>query len=470
MVIESTSAIKKVLRSMRFLNRRGTLHDFDATALIPLNMRIAWQRLYNRVHDTLSRVSHVSAKLLMVWTIVLAAVAGCVEEDTASGLSGASAPDLRPVVIAFLDSGINPYHEAFAATQVASTDLTSVTGALPITLSGSGDYEARLSADTPMWNSLETRQLIAFSGTRILAISFNDDEAPPILDPIGHGTATASVAALADPALIILSIQPNTLLCLPDKPCWIRESMPEAMRWAAEQPWIDIISVSLGNPGNKPTLDPIERNTIEWVEATRLAAANGKLVINSAGNEPTLTATDAFSGPPWIISVGGGRASDHGASLFSSKGADVIANYTQRAARYDDTTAFEDRIGTSFSGPAVAAVLSSAMRTIHEQPDGPELREATSAASLRTALNLTALRWAPTEWRPELRTDLPSAFLDAHAPILVGPAQRGWGHVDGSIVDELVAVARGAEPTSPPDALTLEAMARYQEARERYWS
>src|SRR5207248_3015171 len=116
-----------------------------------------------------------------------------------------------------------------------------------VRLSESGDMAERKQHDADFWKGVEPGKLYAFDGTNLLAITMGktpDDG--HILDQIDHGTGTASVVAREDPNAIVVMIQANGTLCATGgrSSCLVHESVAQAMKWAASQPWIDIISVS----------------------------------------------------------------------------------------------------------------------------------------------------------------------------------------------------------------------------------
>ena len=118
------------------------------------------------------------------------------------------------VVVAYHDTGINPYHEVFRtddpyAFQHPSTYIPGYPAdaiALPITLPGPGDetdWATVVKDDCVLWKSVKPGQLYWFPGTKIVgAISFSasmdaacnslPNSGAEILDYNGHGTMVAS--------------------------------------------------------------------------------------------------------------------------------------------------------------------------------------------------------------------------------------------------------------------------------------
>lgn len=399
-----------------------------------------------------------------ILTTLFALFGGCV--DTPAGsvapLSGPISSAHDAVVVAVIDSGINPYHEAFRATSPGRP----VVPARDITLSSSGSFGERLRADGPAWGSIQTKELVHFAGTRILAISFHSDGERVVLDEVGHGTNVASIVARDAPQATILSIEVSGSLCDPSRQplCIVDPSIADAMNWAAEQPWIDIISVSLGPPPIPPS-DPVNGEYGRYVDATRLASAYGKLIVASAGNNPHPTIQAAYKGPPWIICVGGAEGVQRGESATASKLVDVIANYTTTVAVHDDLTRIQETGGTSFAAPVVAATIANAMSIVRSQTT-----EVPTPEKYRDALNVSAVRWQPSDWAPTepVSNNTIRNLGSPTLPIVAGPAQRGWGYVDASLAPMVAGVVQGRS-TSEVDPLTVAWMARYQAEREAIW-
>lgn len=370
-----------------------------------------------------------------------------------------------PVVVAVVDSGINPYHAAFRAPGLLEPPSRYLAGypadARPLTLHlEARDYGDAVRADAATWDGgVAPRTLYWIPGTRVIgAISFivPRPDAHPVLDDDFHGTAVASSVLAAAPGALLLVVEADAA------------SLGEAAAWTASQPWVDVINLSWGTLANLPV------GSAGLVNATRLAAERGALVVAAAGNEPTAQATDPMDGPPWVVSVGGADAAAHGETLVASKGADVVAPYVQRTAMHNSTRAWAVRSGTSFSAPLVAGALADAVQRVRAAVgaeggrSGPFVRAggpgaladgALTAAEVREALNRSAAYWIPLEWSPA--TPDPSAPPDARAALAyaarssvpVGAApwlQMGWGFVDPDTGARMAsALLTGALPAKP---------------------
>ncbi len=217
------------------------------------------------------------------------------------------------VVIAIVDSGINPYHSDFsAASYPGPADLSLAPGAylagypaatrvdLSVTM---GDYDAARSADQSRFEAIREGTLVWFPGTKIVgAIDFggttgvtSEDDRIPILDEDGHGTKSASAAV------------GNAFGSCPGCLLVVVEGFA-GLAWAADQPWIDIVSNSWGTLGNVGI--PLW-NVGGDHRDTRPAAERGQTILFAAGNgvengfvTPEQTYAPNSNGPDWVVNVG----------------------------------------------------------------------------------------------------------------------------------------------------------------------
>jgi hypothetical protein len=231
------------------------------------------------------------------------------------------------VVIAHIDTGINPYNRAFrdASARALQHPCTYLRGypcsapALPLHLDAP-DMATALQLDAAVWGdsdhegSIVPGQLYWIPGTRIVgAMRFtplfgggtncplvgippanilNDPTADcpdhPILDDHGHGTMTASRMAGSPhslcPTCRIVSIEGLT---------------PDAVKWVADQGWIDVQTnswVDLVPPVVNQALQPV------WDLSPELRdAING-------GNSTSVRVKDAAARMPVFFASGNGAA------------------------------------------------------------------------------------------------------------------------------------------------------------------
>ena len=396
---------------------------------------------------------------------------GCLGAPGASVTPAEETPATsRPVVVAVIDSGANPYHEAFQPTAgglPVDDHLQAFPSAQLVKLTDEGDFEARMEKDSALWDGLETGKLYAFSGTRLLGISISATPGQPIiLDMVGHGAGTSSLVAREAPESIVLLVQIDGGGCLPTQECPLLPDAAAAMRWVAEQPWIDIVSVSIGVPGGPPTHAAQSPEIAAYLEASALAHARGKLILNAGGNTPTVSFFDYFAGPPWIIAVGGFSPSQKGDTLESARFIDVVANFTDRVATRRSVDEYGTASGTSYGTPIVAGTLARSMHLVQKAGalDVPP-------GAFRDALNATAVYSTPADWEPTNGTAAQALDrVTLTAPIVHGPLQTGWGYVHGGLAEAIAAYVLADDNAIPAAKLdAAQHQGRVQSLREAYW-
>ena len=292
------------------------------------------------------------------------------------------------VVIALVDSGINPYHQDFRAPEFVHHPSKYIEGYpkdakafdLSLSTADAKGYEAARGVDDIDWALAQAGELRWFPGTRIIggiSLGSGGTVAPwaerKILDDQGHGTGTASVAAGQ-----FFGSNPNALIVEV-------EALGEAsLDWATDQKWIDIVSNSWGNQANLPLGDP---------EMTKVATERGQTVVFSAGNGATNTnsstaftpgapvedpckcktpdsdnsMTDPWSGPAWLLTIGAVspiNGQDHwwhsypvDVSSFGSKWRAAGA-FGVEIRPDEDNVETRDFGGTSCAAPITSGVLS----------------------------------------------------------------------------------------------------------------
>ncbi|HVM45226.1 MAG TPA: S8/S53 family peptidase, partial [Candidatus Thermoplasmatota archaeon] len=366
------------------------------------------------------------------------ALAGCAtpasEVADAPLASAGSRPP--PVVVAVIDTGINPYHLNFRG----GPGFASVPGfpadALVLDLAfDAEDYERALEADAEEWSRVGPGALVRFPGTRLAGISLGKDPVsarlvlegsyPPsahyLLDDRGHGTAVADSVLAAAPDAHVLMVQVED-----------DERIADAMLWIAQQPWIDIVSVSAAT----------------WVEeyaqgeasmglppAYKAAHDAGKLIFNGAGNEPVPHFSGEHSGPSFVVAVGGAQNATRGETRIAARFPDIVSDFEQERAMPHTLDETDDVGGTSFSTPYAAGAAAQALWLARAAGASP------TADALRAAVEAVALAWGPTDWRPRLE---PREILLSN-PVLVPAAQMGWGYFGPELSQAAADVLLGAE-------------------------
>lgn len=298
------------------------------------------------------------------------------------------------VVVAFIDSGINPYTQDFRAPEYVHHPSSYVegypaaAGSLPLSLdlADRDGYAAARAADDATWQGVKRGQLRWIPGTRIIGgISvgtggrgLGGHPERRILDENGHGTGVASVAAGqwygSNPDALIVMVEGLGFA---------------GVRWATEQPWIDVISNSWG-PGLPGRVDVPARSD---TDATRAAVERGQSILFSSGNGirntnsstvlppdadpcrckiPThnLTPTANGSGPSWHLTVGAVSPVNGQAHWWHGVPVDVASFGSKwRAAAADGVAHTDSRDfgGTSCATPITAGVLSSVVQRAREE-------------------------------------------------------------------------------------------------------
>jgi hypothetical protein len=294
------------------------------------------------------------------------------------------------VVIAFVDSGINPYHQDFRAPDFVHHPSAFIEGyptdaqAVPLSLDVADDegYHAARELDDGLLLELRRNNLYWFPGTRIIggystAAGSSTIGLPdrPVIDENGHGTGVASVAAGQ-----FFGSNPNALIVAV-------EGLGDAsLTWATSQPWIDIVSNSWGNLGNLP---------LGQTAATRAATERGQTVAFAAGNGATNTNsftvfdplpiddpckcktpdsnpsfTSPYGGAPWVLTVGAVSPINGQAHWWHSIPVDVSSFGSKwRAASVAGVHREDNRDfgGTSCATPITAGVLSAVILRAREE-------------------------------------------------------------------------------------------------------
>lgn len=293
------------------------------------------------------------------------------------------------VVIAFVDTGINPYHQDFRAPEFVHHPSEYIEGYpadtpsldLSFDVADSRGYEAARLADTSAWNDVPFRQLRWIPGTRIIggfAATTSSSSTPWVLDRNGHGTGVASVAAGR-----FYGANPNSLIVA------VEGLGDVGLNWATSQEWIDIVSNSWGFIASAP---------FPSSNQTREATRRGQSVVFSGGNGATNSnsstiwnpiedispiedpckcktpdsnpnMTSPYKGPSWVLTVGAASPINGQPHWWHSIPVDVVSFGSKwRAAAVDGVTPGDSRDfgGTSNAAPTTAGVLSAVVERARE--------------------------------------------------------------------------------------------------------
>lgn len=302
--------------------------------------------------------------------VVLAA--GCVSPDVPGSVQSAStdgaAVAMPRVVVADIDTGINPYHvefrdtspEAYAHPSTYIPGFPADAPALALTFDAA-DYNASVLADCAVWQGVEPGKLYWIPGTRIIgAITFDEEFAKDcdpegkkfpagILDPQGHGTMTASRVA-----------GKTYSLCPECKLVFVQGFDSKSMLYAAQLGFVDLQTNSWGalptdyrtdgTPLEDQGFSGLDRS--EVIEAARthptfVAGGNGLLGFFGVTGHPAYF--DDIAGPQGIIMVGGHDGGRFTPWTMTMPHVVADANW-HPAAKHRSYDAGDDKTGGGTSG------------------------------------------------------------------------------------------------------------------------
>lgn len=360
-----------------------------------------------------------------------------------------SVPGAPRTVVADIDSGINPYHDAYyhggaiygdSYPHAVTREVLAALGVKPenvVKLTRTGNIEADIAADKAFWDRVQPHELYHFVGTNIIATSYAGEGLAPLVPDVAksaHGVGTASSVFFANPETVMLFVETEGDL-----------GNQAAHDLAFLHPEVDIVTTSYGV--SIPSTGIPLPETRAFFDSYKGVVEMGKLHFSSGGNGPGLTPFRAGAGPWWSIGVGGiEEGSSEGDTLISGVFPDFVSDFTQDIPYCMDCESEIDEGvgGTSFSTPRSAGlasrVLLKARRLVGHQGgvqvvDGVPLMVNgkgyhISNWLLRRALEQAA--WIPgiTEYDPLQGVfDLGGLPINPLAPWL----QIGWG--DLTVVD-----------------------------------
>lgn len=388
------------------------------------------------------------------------------------------------VVVAVVDSALNPYHEFFYAGSpiYPGTAPTSVTpevlaelGVAPanrVRLTRSGDLAADLAADAAFWNRVERGTPYWFEGSNIVAVSNCEDPFRPLqpeADKNPHGTGTSAAMLKANPEAVLLFFEACEMPVGPDA---------EALEYVLTHPAVDILSFSY-NFG-LPTTEPSSyRGVVEF----------GKLIFQAAGNYPIPVPYQGGAGSWWTIGVSGIDEQAQGQVVSAALLPDFVAGFTDSLPFCMDCESGLLTIsGTSISAPQAAGLASKLLLEARRQmghqggirlDDGPTPAMAVSGSrrlsnwDLRRALEEAAyVDYGPDDYQPPA----PVADLPPINAIPINPLapwlQLAWGDLSTDpakgVVDEALARLGFGTPTRQKAAGYCQFMAEQMRARQTY--
>jgi hypothetical protein len=264
-----------------------------------------------------------------------------------------SAPSRPRVVVADLDSAINPYHEFYyRRPSTVTREVLAELGVKPqnvVRLTRTGNFASDIAADAGFWARVKRGELYHFVGTNIIATSLANTG--PWLKPTTaknpHGVGTSAAVLEANPDAIIFFIEANDAL-----------GSAETHARAFQHPAVDIVTTSYGVSLASGLLPAPEWRAFE--HSYEGVVERGKLHFSSGGNGPGITATRAGAGPWWSIGVSGIEEHDsNGDTALSGNFPDFVSDFTQDLPYCMDCESGRASVsGTSFSTPRSAGIAS----------------------------------------------------------------------------------------------------------------
>ncbi len=437
----------------------------------------------------LSRALPVAGALLAV-PLVLGTLPSAVAAPDAGGKGKAGAPgqvkkqpaaapeQTSPaprVVVADVDNGVNPYHEAYYAggPSEVTPDVLAEFGIGAdgiVSLTRTGDLAADFAADRAFWDSVQPGKPYWFEGTNLIGVSFDTRRQGETLifgdKRDEHGTGTSAAVLAANPEAIVVMVEGIN---------------NDSETFAFTHPAVDIVTTSYGIPGSLPVPFHLENSYTGTVQL-------GKLHYGASDNSPALSPPDGTSGPWWTVAVAGFHEDTTGGrETLSGNVVDVVSDFTQTLPYCTDCESGTRSVsGTSFATPRSAGTASAVLleaRRAAGHVGGPVVQEGAPSLAVSGTVNGTGLALTPFDLRrafeeaayyPGLRDysgagtrNLP--VLDA-APYV----QTGWGVFSpdvkyGVLSEALSQLGLGGEPRAAKSSAACDLNHDQHEARHAYW-
>lgn len=385
------------------------------------------------------------------------------------------------MVVAVIDTGINPYHEFFhKGGPIYGFDKpSSVTPAVLrefgidrdhiISVTRTGNFPADFARDADEFDRMKKGELYWFEGTNVMGISFGDGKPlRPDGNDSAHGIGTAGAVIRANPDSIVIAVEGM--------------GAPKAEKWAFTEPGVDIVSTSYGPTTSYPTLNHLS-NSYDGV------VKRGKAHFGAAANDPTWSSLDETSGPWWSIGIAGFEENDgeeeasNGRQLSSGNVPDFVGDFTQLLPYCRSCEKGMESVGgTSFATPRSAGTFSKILLEARRAAghNGGIVRRgdrsllvsgngiALTVWDIRRALEEAA--YYPGVGDYSTQPDVGSVPVNDQAPWV----QTGWGlispHPRYDVIDTTLALLgiRGKTDAEKPQE-ACDFMTANMEARHAYW-
>lgn len=420
----------------------------------------------------------------------------CVQlAPSSAGGMGSRLPQ-RPephVVVATLDTGGNVFHPTWHRDQYRhpSRFIPGYPQSAPaLRLRFDADYAKTVFSNNRELKRLSKGHPYWIPGTNIIGTWAHPTDRAPVFDARNftqpshaHGAQASSQIAgkgfgLAPQAYIVIVDR------TPD-PDFDYETNAEALKWAADQPWIDIIHTNIQDPVplTNETMPAVVRN---FPDAVRYALDKGKLVVSAGGNYfAEFTETSPHAGPPGVLVAG---ANDNcGYTDYSNADPHVVMDGYGTVSAAPNSYEEAEFSGTSSASPRITGYVAQLLLSLRryfgytdgikdgallklappERPkQGPLEDGELTAAELHEIVRRTAnpnphdSKWdgAQEIYCVPQPMDLPFAFYP----------KMGYGEVSEHTIDAAFRVAIGKDPMPgrPYEDMFYEAS---EEARRAFW-
>jgi hypothetical protein len=253
-----------------------------------------------------------------------------------------------PVVVATFDTGTNPFHPCFRRDWAEDVDSPAdfIPGypddAIPIPLTFDDTYPASKADSQEALQSIVPRKLHFVPETNL---SFYGTAWTEFVDDYPHGSQASSQIACPE-----YGLAPNAELVVIN---WYDNNAagPELIRWAAAQPWIDVVHLNI-----QDIPLPVRAKEIDDV------IASGKVVVIAAGNGvnglgPSYPMEiSRWNGPPGSLIAG---ANDNGGyAAYSNLSPHVVMDGCGTVAASPNSFGSTGFSGTSSASPRITGYVA----------------------------------------------------------------------------------------------------------------